>query len=483
MRRRHFAEALQPARERRQLDRVAHDHAVGTTDRAIKLQVERGEGDDGHRGHVRHGHRQGLAHVDRRGDVDAAGRGKPRQQLELVGDRIEPALDQRDLRLDHAAGTVDQQPLGGSRRARQHDDEGGAGDDGQRHERQSQRRDQRHAPGPADGGTQASAQAGQQDEGLSLRRSRQGGCSRRPIIRQRAPVPRGRSAPCAPLRDRRPRPAGPGAPRRPPAQVDSFAVDAGHAPTLAGQGQQLRRIEADCVGVVVVHVRHDIVLGIEQRGGGRRWHQLGRREPADLAEAAHQMSALDRHPVKAEVAEIGIQRGIRMAGEKAAPAAAGRRSAPHAPAASPAVRSAAGRDRPCRQTAGTPGCRRRWPCCARPAHSSTGSARGRDPPPPAPGRRKATFRSPGRSRRPEPSPRLLYRAGGRDRARCKECLASCREQKKPQFVVYRWQIGPAAATARSLVPRQGWCHCKARLQERMTSCARTSPSSTTTATF
>ena len=137
---------------------VARDHAVGMADRAMELQVERAEGRDRHRGRPAHHHGQRLAHIDRRIDVDPAGGHQRGHQLELVGDRIEPALDQLDLRLDHAAGAVDQQALGRAGGAGQHDDVGDAGDQRQRRERQRQRSDQRQPEGTARGARPSSRQ-------------------------------------------------------------------------------------------------------------------------------------------------------------------------------------------------------------------------------------------------------------------------------------------------------------------------------------
>ena len=68
----------------------------------------------------------------------------------------------------------------------------------------------------------------------------------------------------------------------------------------------------------MVHVRDDLRLGGRQCRRWRRSH-LGLRQPADLAEASHQMSALDRHPVEAEVGKCGVQRGIGMARQEAGP--------------------------------------------------------------------------------------------------------------------------------------------------------------------
>ena len=88
-----------PARARSSVSEMVsrRDRAVGTAHRAMELQVERAEGRDRHRRHPLHHHRQRLAHGDRRIDVDPAGGRQRGQQLELLGDRIEPALDHRDL--------------------------------------------------------------------------------------------------------------------------------------------------------------------------------------------------------------------------------------------------------------------------------------------------------------------------------------------------------------------------------------------------
>ena len=72
-------------------------------------------------------------------------RGEGRDQLEMFGDRVEPAPDQGDLRIDDARRPVDQQPFGGAGGAGQHDDVGDARDQRERNERQRQRRDQRQA--------------------------------------------------------------------------------------------------------------------------------------------------------------------------------------------------------------------------------------------------------------------------------------------------------------------------------------------------
>ncbi len=99
--------------------------------------------------HLLHHDGQRLAHVDGRFDVDAAGGGQRRDQLELFAHRIEPAAHQRHLGIDHARRTIDQQPLGGAGRAGQHDDVGDARDQRERDEGKRHRCDQRQPPGPA----------------------------------------------------------------------------------------------------------------------------------------------------------------------------------------------------------------------------------------------------------------------------------------------------------------------------------------------
>ena len=40
--------------------------------------------------------------------------GQSRDQLEMLGDGVEPAPDQGDLRIDDARRAIDQQPFGGA---------------------------------------------------------------------------------------------------------------------------------------------------------------------------------------------------------------------------------------------------------------------------------------------------------------------------------------------------------------------------------
>ena len=79
-------------------------------------------------GTLGHHHPQRLAHIDGRVDVEPAVCGESRDQLEMLGDRVEPAPDQGDLRIDDARRPVDQQPFGGAGGAGQHDDVGDARD-------------------------------------------------------------------------------------------------------------------------------------------------------------------------------------------------------------------------------------------------------------------------------------------------------------------------------------------------------------------
>ena len=89
-----LAEPLQAPRQVDERDGVADDRAVGMADDALQLEVEGGEGGAGDRRHLGHHHPQRLAHVDRRVDVEAAVRGERGDQLEMFGDRIQPAPDQ-----------------------------------------------------------------------------------------------------------------------------------------------------------------------------------------------------------------------------------------------------------------------------------------------------------------------------------------------------------------------------------------------------
>ena len=99
--------------------------------------------------HAAHHHGKRLAHGYRRIDVDAAGGGKSGDQLEMVGNGIEPAADHRHLGIDDTLGPVDQQALGRARRTGQHCDVGNARYQRQRRERERKCGDQRQAPMPA----------------------------------------------------------------------------------------------------------------------------------------------------------------------------------------------------------------------------------------------------------------------------------------------------------------------------------------------
>ena len=55
--------------------------------------------------------------------------GESGDQLEMFGDRVEPAPDQGDLGIDDARGAIDQQPFGDGVGVGQHHDVGDAGDE------------------------------------------------------------------------------------------------------------------------------------------------------------------------------------------------------------------------------------------------------------------------------------------------------------------------------------------------------------------
>ena len=123
-----LTELLETARHVDERDGIAGDLAVGIADDPLHFQVEGGEAGAGDRRHLGHHHPQRLAHIDGRVDIEPAVRGESGDQLEMFGDRVQPAPDQGDLRVDDARGPVDQQPLGGAGGAGQHDDVGDARD-------------------------------------------------------------------------------------------------------------------------------------------------------------------------------------------------------------------------------------------------------------------------------------------------------------------------------------------------------------------
>ena len=123
-----LAELLEAARHVDQVDGIAADLPVGIADDARLLEVEGGEAGARNRRHLGHHHPQRFAHIDGRVDIEPAVRGERCDQLEMFGDRVEPAPDQGDLCIDDTRGAVDQQPFGGAGGAGQHDDVGDARD-------------------------------------------------------------------------------------------------------------------------------------------------------------------------------------------------------------------------------------------------------------------------------------------------------------------------------------------------------------------
>ena len=172
--------------------------------------------------------------------------------------------------------------------------------------------------------------------------------------------------------------------------------------SLPPQPQQLAGIELHRIGMVLVHMADDALLGVGQ-AARRRGIQLGGREPSDLAEARDQMGALDGNPIEVEILEAGIHLRVGMAAEETAcqtGIVGARRAADQRhPRPGQGLVEAMGAVEQQRYAVD----RRRWPCYARQGRSAAGSARGRGRPPPAPARRRA--RSP-------PSAGRAVRQGG-----------------------------------------------------------------------
>ena len=100
-------------------------------------------------------------------------------------------------------------------------------------------------------------------------------------------------------------------------QIAAFRVDARHAPRTGACIEQSRRVELDRVGVVLVHVRHDAGLGLDETlGAGERHQEIARAEIDDAAEAADEVRALELECVEREIGKIGVARRARMAREE-----------------------------------------------------------------------------------------------------------------------------------------------------------------------
>ena len=78
------------------------------------------------------------------------------------------------------------------------------------------------------------------------------------------------------------------------AEIRAFRVDSRHRPLAAGGAGGLGGDQAHRRKVILVHVAHDLVLGVDQAGravGGEK--QVGRIDPVDIAEAGDPMGPLD----------------------------------------------------------------------------------------------------------------------------------------------------------------------------------------------
>ena len=151
LRRLELTEALHALRLGDQRDGFPLDRAVGLAERAMQLEIERGEADRRHRRDPVHHDRQHLAHGDGRFDVDTPAGRQRGDQFKLLAHRIEPAAHQRHLGIDHAGRAVDQQSVRGTGRPGQDHDVGDAGNQRERDECKRQSGDERQPPAPAQG--------------------------------------------------------------------------------------------------------------------------------------------------------------------------------------------------------------------------------------------------------------------------------------------------------------------------------------------
>ena len=97
-------------------------------------------------------------------------------------------------------------------------------------------------------------------------------------------------------------------------QFDAFRIDAGAAPVAVGGAQQFGGVKPAGLGVVGIHMRDRVRLGLDQRCGIRDvGEDIARAQVDDAAETGDQMRALDGHLVEAEVGEVREHLGFRMA--------------------------------------------------------------------------------------------------------------------------------------------------------------------------
>src|SRR5690349_16094185 len=100
-------------------------------------------------------------------------------------------------------------------------------------------------------------------------------------------------------------------------EVGAIGIDAGHLPRTVGLAKEPGRVQATGLGMVRIHVRNRLRLGVDQRiGPGQIGANDVRREVGGAREAAIEMRRCDGHAPEREVGEAGIELRLRMAAEK-----------------------------------------------------------------------------------------------------------------------------------------------------------------------
>ena len=98
-------------------------------------------------------------------------------------------------------------------------------------------------------------------------------------------------------------------------EVHALAVERGDTPVAGLRPGKNGRIEADGVAVIVVHVGDRAFLDPGDAGRIAPCGEIIGGQFIGLAEAAIQAGALDGDPEEGEVAEIGVEFSLRLAGE------------------------------------------------------------------------------------------------------------------------------------------------------------------------
>ncbi len=104
---------------------------------------------------------------------------------------------------------------------------------------------------------------------------------------------------------------------RAPHEITAFRVDAGHAPCSRLRTQKLSRVKLQRVGVVGVHMRHDVRLGPNEGVSSlQRQQKIGGIQVDNAPKTPDEMRPLRLQGVKGEIGKVGVSLRRRVSGKE-----------------------------------------------------------------------------------------------------------------------------------------------------------------------